>query len=132
MQIVIVAPCPLLQAMPGTGTTPSQVAMHLAASTPVRHRVQIVDEIDSTSCCRSQADLHVLLWTQTFSPELIDIAMQLTTCNRLVCIWAGPTAAPVDYLLEFCDDVVCHSQGRWWDQLLAAVEANRCVPNFRD
>lgn len=127
MHIVIVAPCLLPCSIIETGATPPQLAMHLAASTPVRHRVQIVDAVKPASFCWSQADLYVLLWTQAFSPELIEIALQLATCEPLVCVWAGPTMAPTDYLLEFCDHVVCNTQDAWWQRLLTSIEAERVI-----
>lgn len=123
MQIVIVAPCLPTQAKPETGTTPPQLAIHLAASTPVRHRVKIVDTVAPTLLCPPQADLYVLLWTHAFSSALIELALQLAAYDPLICVWDGPTVAPVDYLLEFCDHVVCTTQATAWQQLLATVEA---------
>ena len=129
MQIVIVAPSlppslPPLYTKLGSCTTPPQLAMHLAASTPVRHRVTIVDGANHDCLYTTmQADLYVLLWSQEFSPAMIDIAMQLAACEPLICVWDGPMPAPVDYLLEFCDQVVCTAQGAHWQQLLATVEA---------
>jgi len=121
MQIVIVAPSLASQAKPGTGATPPQLAIHLAASTPVRHRVKIVDTVAPALLCAPQADLYVLLWSHAFSPAMIEITMQLAGCERLICVWDGPTVAPVDYLLEFCDHVICTPQAAQWQQLLATV-----------
>mgnify|MGYP001016392619 CR=1 FL=1 len=125
MHIVIVAPCLLPQAMTATGATPPQLAMHLAASTPVRHRVEIVDAVSRAFSRTTEADLYVLLWSHPFSPGLLEVAMQLTACEPLVCIWDGPTAAPVDYLLEFCDYVICTIESTAWYQLLATIEATQ-------
>lgn len=137
MQIVIVAPClppslapslptslSPLRAKAGVCTTPPQLAMHLAASTPVRHHVTIVDGANHVCLgATMHADLYVLLWSHEFAPAMIDVAMQLTACEPLICVWDGPMPAPVDYLLEFCDQVVCTAQGAHWPQLLAMVEA---------
>jgi|GEM_PF-1691563 len=123
MQIVIVAPCLAPRSTCETNATPPQLAIHLAASTPVRHHVKIVDTVANSLRCAPPTDLYVLLWTHAFSPALIEIAMQLAACERLVCLWDGPTLAPVDYLLEFCDHVICTPQAAQWQQLLATVEA---------
>jgi hypothetical protein len=134
MQIVIVAPClspslpslPPLRAKAGICTTPPQLAMHLAASTPVRHRVTIVDGTNHARLGATMpADLYVLLWSHAFSPAMIDVALQLTACEPLICLWDGPMPAPIDYLLEFCDQVVCTAHGAHWQQLLATVEAEQ-------
>jgi len=128
MQIVIIAPSlppsiPLRTKL-GSCTTPPQLALHLAASTPLRHRVTIIDGANHVCLCTTmQADLYVLLWSHEFSPAMIDVAMQLTTCEPLIGVWDSPMPAPVDYLLEFCDHVVCTGQGAHWQQLLATVEA---------
>lgn len=123
MQIVIVAPCRLPH--PLSAATPPQVAMHLAASTPVRHRVKIVDAASTHRACAEHADLYVLLWSENFSPTLIEIAMQLATCEHLICVWDGPTAAPIDYLLEFFDQVVSPTQRLHWQQLLATIDSEK-------
>ncbi len=123
MQIIIVAPSLAAQTKQGMGVTPPQLAIHLAASTPVRHHVKIVDTVATAFRCPPQADLYVLLWSHALAPVMIEMAMQLTACEPLVCVWDGPTIAPVDYLLEFCDHVVCTTQVAQWQQLLATVEA---------
>lgn len=128
MQIVIVAPCLLPQPMSEMRATPPQLAMHLAASAPVRHRVTIVDDADTAFTSSNQADLYVLLWSYEYSPLLIENALRLATCEPLVCIWDGPTPAPVDYLLEFCDQVVCATQGDWWPHLLTMIENEQRQP----
>jgi hypothetical protein len=122
MQIVIVAPCLLAQTSVETQATPPQLAMHLAASTPVRHRVKIVDDAGAAFSCTDQADLYVLLWSYAYSPLFIENALQLATCEPLVCVWDGPLPAPMDYLLEFCDHMVYSAQGAWWPQLLTRIE----------
>lgn len=121
MQIVIVAPCLLPQAPVACGTTPPQLAMHLAACTPVRHRVRILDWPGAALACGETADLYALLWSAECSPLLIDIALQLASCETVVCVWDGPTPAPVDYLLEFFDHVIS-AQGTQWSQLITLVE----------
>lgn len=122
MQIVIVAPSVLPQPMVATRTTPPQLAMHLAASTPVRHRVTIVDSAGAACRCTETVDLYVLLWSHDYSPRLIETALRLATCDPLICVWDGPTPAPVDYLLEFCDQVVCATPDGWWPHLLTLIE----------
>lgn len=125
MQIVIVAPAVLSQPMMATRATPSQLAMHLAASTPVRHRVTIVDSAGAARRCAQPADLYVLLWPYAYSPRLLETALRLATCEPLICVWDGPAPAPVDYLLEFCDQVVCAMPDGWWPHLLTMVESEQ-------
>ena len=122
MQIVIVAPSLLSQTVLPSRTTPPQLAMHLAASTPVRHRVTIVDSASAALGTMEPADLYLLLWSFDYSPLLIENALHLATCEPLICVWDGPTPAPVDYLLEFCDQVVCSGQEGWWPHLLTLIE----------
>lgn len=128
MQIVIVAPCLLPQVPVNDGTTPPQLAMHLAACTPIRHRVRILDLPSAALSCAEGADLYVLLWSDEFSQRYIEIAMQFATCEPFVCVWDGPTPAPVEYLLEFCDQVVCSTQGAAWQQLLTTIESKHGQP----
>jgi len=125
MQIVIVAPALLPQTMwptLPTRATPPQLAMHLAASTPVRHRVTIVDSAGAALRCPEPADLYLLLWSYEYSPLLIEQALRLATCEPLICVWDGPTPMPTDYLLEFCDQVAASTQEGWWPQLLTLIE----------
>ena len=130
MQIVIVAPSVLPQALvpqtrlPTRGTPP-QLAMHLAASTPVRHRVTIVDSASAALCCTEQVDLCVLLWSYDYSPLFVETVLRLATCDSLICVWDGPMPAPTDYLLEFCDQVVYAAQAGWWPQLLTLIESEQ-------
>lgn len=123
MHIVIVAPSLATQATPRAGLTPPQLAIHLAASTPVRHSVQILDRVDASLHCTPPADLYVLLWSHAFSPRLFEIAMQLTTCEPLICVWDGPTVAPADELLEVCDHLLAAPVTLHWQQLLTTIEA---------
>lgn len=125
MQIVIVAPCLLPQTPVESCTTPPQLAMHLAACTPVRHRVRILDLPCASAAALGGADLYVLLWSAEFSPLFVESALRLATCEPLVCVWDGPTPAPVAYLLEFCDHVVCPAQGGQWQQFLATLESEQ-------
>lgn len=122
MQIMIVAPCLLPQSPVVRGTTPPQLAMHLAACTPVRHRVRILDLPDAALSCTEGADLYVLLWSAECSPLLLDMAMQLATCETVVCVWDGPPPAPVDYLLEFFDYVIDTAPCTHWQQLVTMIE----------
>ena len=122
MQLVIVAPCLLPHPPVNGGTTPPQLAMHLAACTPVRHRVRILDRPSAARSGAEGADLYVLLWSDAFSPRFIEIALQLASCDPFVCVWDGPTPAPVEYVLEFCDQVVYTAQGDQWQHLLETIE----------
>lgn len=124
MQIVIVAPCLLPHSPVVCGTTPPQLAMHLAACTPVRHRVRILDLPDAIPLSDG-ANLHVLLWSAAYSPLLLDMAMQLATCETVVCVWDGPTPAPVDHLLEFFDYVIDTAPCTHWQQLVTLIEAEQ-------
>ncbi|MBX3010792.1 MAG: hypothetical protein KF832_04760 [Caldilineaceae bacterium] len=126
MQIVIVAPALVPQAPTATGTMPPRGAIHLAASIPVRHRVTIIDTMSAlhahtVHAHMEQADRYVLLWSTPFSPLLIEIAIQLATCEQLLCVWEAPTAPPVDYLLEFVDRVLWLPHGVCWQQLRPAL-----------
>lgn len=76
----------------------------------------------------AQADLYVLVWSAEFSPALVETALQLSACDPLVCVWDGPVMAPVDYLLEFFDHVICTTQSSQWQQFLTTVEAEQCQP----
>lgn len=125
MQIVIVAPCLLPHSPVVRGTTPPQLAMHLAACTPVRHRVRILDLPDVGPLCTEAADLYVLLWSGAYSPRLLDMAMQLATCETVVCVWDGPPPAPVDHLLEFFDYVIDNAPCTHWQQLITMIEAEQ-------
>lgn len=125
MQIVIVAPALLPQTLLPTKATPPQLAMHLAASTPVRHRVTIVDSAGAARHGTEPADLYLLLWSCEYSSQLVEQALRLTACEPLICVWDGPTPAPTDYLLEFCDQVVCSAQDGWWPQLLTMIESEQ-------
>jgi len=126
MQILIVAPCLTPETETGSCATPPQIAMHLAASTPVRHRVQIVDTANTVCSAMAQSDLYVLVWSAEFSSALVDMAVQLAACDPLVCVWDGAATAPIEYLLEFFDHVVCPTQSIHWQQFLTTVEAAQC------
>ncbi|MEZ4727432.1 MAG: hypothetical protein R3E79_09890 [Caldilineaceae bacterium] len=126
MQILIVAPCLAPETEKAGCATPPQIAMHLAASTPVRHRVQIVDTANIVCSATASADLYVLVWSAEFSPVLVELAVQLATCDPLVCVWDGAATAPVEYLLEFFDQIVCPTQSIDWQQFLTTIEGEQC------